>query len=91
MGITVDADPTGAFYVWANLSNLPEPLNNGMSFFRAALSEKVIIVPGMFFDVNPGNRRIHSRYENYCRISFGPDLGKIELGLDALERVIARN
>ena len=29
MGIMIDAEPTGTFYVWANLSQLPEPLNNG--------------------------------------------------------------
>ncbi|MDB6124474.1 MAG: Aminotransferase class [Pedosphaera sp.] len=90
MGITVDAEPTGAFYIWANLSNLPKPLNNGISFFRQGLKEKVIIVPGVFFDVNPGSRRAHSRYENYCRISFGPEMKKLETGLDALERVIKK-
>jgi aspartate/methionine/tyrosine aminotransferase len=88
MGIGVDAAPQGAFYVWANLSALPKPLNNGMSFFREALKEKVIIVPGVFFDVNPGNRRMHGRYENYCRISFGPELNKLETGLNGLARLI---
>ncbi|MDB6016949.1 MAG: Aminotransferase class [Pedosphaera sp.] len=90
MGICVDAEPAGAFYVWANLSHLPKPLNDGMSFFREGLKESVIIVPGVFFDVNPGNRRAHGRYENYCRISFGPELKKLETGLDALERVIKK-
>jgi aspartate/methionine/tyrosine aminotransferase len=90
MGITVEAEPAGAFYVWANLAKLPPPLNDGMTFFREGLKERVIIVPGVFFDVNPGNRRIHSRYENYCRISFGPEMRKLEIGLDALDRVIAR-
>jgi len=91
MGITVDAEPAGAFYVWANLSHLPKPLNDGMSFFRACLKEKVIIVPGVFFDVNPGNRRAQGRYTNYCRISFGPEMQKLENGLDAMERVIKKS
>src|SRR6266699_99545 len=86
MGIGVEAEPEGAFYVWANLSNLPKPLDDGMNFFREGLKEKVIIVPGVFFDVNPGNRRTQSRYENYCRISFGPEMKKLEIGLDALDR-----
>src|SRR6266404_1878334 len=90
MGIGVDAEPAGSFYVWANLSGLPKPLNDGMSFFREGLKENVIIVPGVFFDVNPGNRRLHGRYENYCRISFGPELKKLEHGLSALERVIQK-
>jgi aspartate/methionine/tyrosine aminotransferase len=90
MGIGVDAAPAGSFYVWANLSNLPNPINNGMTFFREGLKENTIIVPGVFFDVNPGNRRMHGRYENYCRISFGPELKKLQLGLEGLERVIRR-
>jgi aspartate/methionine/tyrosine aminotransferase len=90
LGITADAAPEGAFYVWANLSKLPTPLDDGMNFFRECLKEKVIVVPGMFFDVNPGNRRSLMRFKNYCRISFGPEIEKLELGLAAMERVIAK-
>src|SRR5271163_1350790 len=90
LGITADAAPAGAFYVWANLAKLPPPLDDGMNFFRECLKEKAIVVPGVFFDVNPGHRRIQARYKNYCRISFGPEIEKLELGLDALERVIKK-
>ncbi|HTV61019.1 MAG TPA: pyridoxal phosphate-dependent aminotransferase [Verrucomicrobiae bacterium] len=88
--ITADAPPAGAFYIWANLAKLPPPLDDGMNFFREGLKEKVIVVPGVFFDVNPGNRRATARYKNYCRISFGPEIEKLELGLRAIERVIAK-
>jgi hypothetical protein len=90
LDISADAAPAGAFYVWANLAKLPPPLDDGMNFFRECLKEKVIVVPGVFFDVNPGNRRTHARYKNYCRISFGPEIEKLELGLDAFGRVIAK-
>jgi aspartate/methionine/tyrosine aminotransferase len=90
LDISADAAPAGAFYVWANLAKLPKPLDDGMNFFRECLKEKVIVVPGVFFDVNPGNRRTHARYKNYCRISFGPEIEKLELGLNAFERVIAK-
>jgi aspartate/methionine/tyrosine aminotransferase len=90
LNITADAAPAGAFYVWANLAKLPPPLDDGMNFFREGLKEKVIVVPGVFFDVNPGNRRTHGRYKNYCRISFGPEIEKLELGLGAIERVIKK-
>jgi aspartate/methionine/tyrosine aminotransferase len=90
MNVTADAPPAGAFYVWANLAKLPPPLDDGMNFFREGLKEKVIVVPGVFFDVNPGNRRATARYKNYCRISFGPEIEKLELGLKAIERVIAK-
>ena len=90
MGIRADVDPAGTFYVWANLSRLPAPINDGMTLFREGLQEKVITIPGIFFDVNPEKRRAHARYEHYARISFGPEMEKLELGLDALERVIKK-
>ncbi|MDX1675977.1 MAG: pyridoxal phosphate-dependent aminotransferase, partial [Longimicrobiales bacterium] len=90
LGLRADAEPTGTFYVWADLADLPEPLNDGMAFFREGLKEKVITVPGIFFDVNPENRRAHARYQSYTRISFGPDLETVERGLDALQRTIGR-
>ncbi len=88
LGILVEADPEGAFYVWANLSQLPAPLNSGLDFFKAGLAHKVITVPGVFFDVNPGRRRPNARYKHYCRISFGPEMDSLERGLDAIERLI---
>ena len=88
MGVEVESDPEGAFYVWANLSKLPAPLNDGLEFFRAGLEHKVITVPGVFFDVNPGRRRPRARYQHYCRISFGPEMASLVRGMDALEAMI---
>ena len=90
MNIDIEAEPAGTFYIWANLSRLPGPLSDGLSFFKEGLKEKVITVPGVFFDVNPERRRSIARYGNYTRISFGPEMPALEQGLDALERLIAR-
>jgi N-succinyldiaminopimelate aminotransferase len=57
VGFTVDLPPEGTFYVWASAQHLPPSISDGMSFFRAALEQKVIAVPGDFFDVDPGKRR----------------------------------
>jgi hypothetical protein len=46
MGVRFDRFPEGTFYGWGNVAGLPPPLNEGMSFFRAALERKVITVPG---------------------------------------------
>ena len=54
LGIRIDRATEGTFYVWGNVEKLPPPLNDGMGFFRAALERRVIVVPGEFFDVNPG-------------------------------------
>lgn len=90
LGIRIDRPPDGTFYVWGNVSHLPAPLNEGMGFFRAALEKKVIVVPGEFFDVNPGKRRSsrNSRFRQYVRFSFGPSRANLELGLKRLAETI---
>lgn len=90
MGIVIESKPEGTFYFWANLSKLPAPINNGMRFFEEGIKEKFITVPGIFFDVNPGKRRgfQNAHYQNYCRISFGPELNKLEIGLNSMEKMI---
>jgi aspartate/methionine/tyrosine aminotransferase len=88
MGIIVDVEPQGTFYVWADLSQLPEAIADGFGFFEAALDEKVIIVPGEFFDINPDKRRLRRGFNKHVRISFGPSMEELKRGLDGLERVI---
>lgn len=90
MGIRFDRAPDGTFYVWGNVGHLPAPLNDGMGFFRAALERKVIVVPGEFFDVNPGKRRAKhaSRFRSYVRFSFGPALETLEKAFGRLEAMI---
>lgn len=91
MGVRFDRVPDGTFYAWGNVSALPAPLNEGMGLFRAALGKKVIVVPGEFFDVNPGKRRHGraSRFRDYVRFSFGPSMDVIERAMTRLEELIA--
>jgi aspartate/methionine/tyrosine aminotransferase len=92
MGVRFDRVPDGTFYLWGNVSALPAPLSDGMGFFRAALDQKVITVPGEFFDVNPGKRRAGraSRFKNYVRFSFGPAWATLDEALTRLEAMIAK-
>jgi aspartate/methionine/tyrosine aminotransferase len=92
LGVRVDRAPDGTFYVWGCVEDLPPPLNDGMGFFRAALEEKVIVVPGEFFDVNPGKRRHGraSRFKGYVRFSFGPAMGVLEKAVSRIEKLVAR-
>jgi aspartate/methionine/tyrosine aminotransferase len=92
LGVRVDRVPDGTFYVWGNVAQLPPPLNDGMGFFRAALEQKVITVPGEFFDVNPGKRRAArgSRFRNYVRFSFGPPSTTLETALVRLETLVSQ-
>ncbi|MSQ84912.1 MAG: pyridoxal phosphate-dependent aminotransferase [Myxococcales bacterium] len=90
MGMHVEPPPMGAFYCFASLEHLPPEIADGHAFFRAALQQNVIVVPGEFFDVNPGKRRSHipSRMRQFVRLSFGPDLATVRMGLDRLEAVV---
>src|SRR4029078_2164325 len=74
LGVRFDHHPEGTFYAWGNVAGLPPPLNDRMSCCRAALVEKIISVPGEFFDVSPGKRRsgARSRFRSYVRFSCGP-------------------
>ena len=92
MGFIIDVDPEATFYAWCDISKLPGILSQSDMFFKECLKEKVITVPGVFFDVNPGKRRlhVHSRYHTYVRISFGPSMETLKTGLDSIERVIKK-
>jgi aspartate/methionine/tyrosine aminotransferase len=92
IGVRVDRPPDGTFYVWGSVEKLPPPFNDGMSFFRAALDEKVIVVPGEFFDVNPGKRRHGraSRFKGYVRLSFGPSQSSLEKAVSRIEKMLSR-
>ncbi|CCE83817.1 Piso0_004406 [Millerozyma farinosa CBS 7064] len=84
--------PNSTFYLWLNLSPLPNKLSNCLGFFHECLHERVIVVPGFFFLINPQNL---SKLEdviwyNYVRISYGPELHQLEKGMDGIERVLRR-
>jgi len=90
MGLKVEIPPVATFYIWLDLSKLPEPLDNGLTFFEELLKEKTIVVPGIFFDLNPAHRRdlFASPCHHFVRLSFGPSLDSLDKGLDAMERVV---
>jgi aspartate/methionine/tyrosine aminotransferase len=91
-GMRLDLDPAGTFYCWADVSGLPDGLNDGMSFFKALVKEKVICVPGEFFDINPGKRRSGrpSRFRQYVRFSFGPEEKSVVEGVARIRRLVGR-
>ena len=93
LGVRFDRIPDGTFYVWGDVKNLPPPLSDGMGLFREALTKKVIVVPGEFFDVNPGKRRSGrvSRYKDHVRFSFGPAMSVLERATSRLEALVAEH
>jgi len=92
LGVKFDAPTDGTFYAWGSVADLPAPFNTGMGFFRKALEAKVIVVPGEFFDVNPGKRRAgrSSRFRSHVRFSFGPSETSVRSGLERLSALLRR-
>jgi len=84
--------PNSTFYLWLDLRGLPEAINDGLNFFQACLKEKCIVVPGIFFDLNPAKRRdlFDSPCHHFVRLSYGPRMAVLEKGLDAIERVVKK-
>ncbi|KAG5720870.1 Aspartate aminotransferase [Termitomyces sp. T112] len=92
LGLDVDIPPNSTFYIWLNLEKLPEPLNNGLVFFEELLKHKTIVIPGIFFDINPAHRRnlFNSPCHHYVRLSFGPPIADLDKGLDAIGQVLQK-
>lgn len=92
--------PDSTFYLWLDLTTLTPPLpanspidiSNGLSFFDQLIKEKAIVVPGIFFDLNPAKRRdlFDSPCHHFVRISYGPKMEVLEMGMDAIERVVKK-
>ena len=82
MGLKVRLPPRATFYVWLDLESLPTPINNGLTFFEELLKEKTIVIPGIFFDINPSHRRnlFNSPCHHFVRLSFGPPLEDLDKG-----------
>ncbi|WP_332764571.1 pyridoxal phosphate-dependent aminotransferase [Phenylobacterium sp.] len=89
LGVRFPGRGGGTFYLWGSIADLPAPYNDAEAFFRAALERKVMVVPGAFFDVNPGRRRQGpSPYADWLRFSYGPPLENVELGLGRLRQMM---
>ncbi|KAI1110028.1 pyridoxal phosphate-dependent transferase [Nemania sp. NC0429] len=92
MGFVIKYVPDSTFYLWLNLEGLPGPISDGLNFFQACLEEKVIVVPGIFFDLNPARRRdlFDSPCHHFVRFSYGPRLDDLKRGCDGIERVLQK-
>ncbi|KZF24863.1 PLP-dependent transferase [Xylona heveae TC161] len=93
IGFTLDYVPDSTFYLWLDLSTLPPSIADGLNFFQACLQEKVIVVPGIFFDLNPSRRRdlFDSPCHHFVRLSYGPRMDVLKKGLDGIERVVNKH
>ncbi|OAA60912.1 Pyridoxal phosphate-dependent transferase, major domain protein [Niveomyces insectorum RCEF 264] len=90
MGFSIRNVPDSTFYLWLDLEGLPKAIADGLNFFQACLEEKVIVVPGIFFDLNPSRRRdlFDSPCHHFVRFSYGPKMETLKRGCDGIERVL---
>ena len=90
LGIRPVQAPQGTFYLWCSVKDLPGGLSDADNFFFACLQEKVMTVPGHFFDIRPDRvRPAKEPYRHYVRFSYGPDRATIQKALARIEKVIA--
>lgn len=87
-GMICSSDINGTFYIWADISKLPFPLNNSDTFFREALRYRVIVVPGYLFDILPELHEGNSNFHKYVRFSFGPEEANLKMGLKRITQLI---
>ncbi len=84
-------EPAGTFYAFADLRGLPPGLRDADAFFEAALTERIVTVPGRRFEVgtdaHPADPAV---LEPWLRFSFGPPLSAVAEGLTRLRRVVER-
>ena len=90
LGITVEWTPKATFYIWADIRNLPPPLNDCLVFLEEAVRHKVIIVPGIFFDINPRDIRNirNSKCISFVRFSYGPGIENLEKGVKQIRNMV---
>lgn len=91
MGFKFPVIPNSTFYIWLDLSAMKsKKINTALGFFQECLREKVITVPGIFFDLNPlARREIHdSPMFHFVRLSYGPNMATLERAMDGIERVV---
>ncbi|MEO0649144.1 MAG: pyridoxal phosphate-dependent aminotransferase [Planctomycetota bacterium] len=89
LGLKVLDTSRTSFFVWADLSELPEPFDESLALYKRCLQNRVITVPGEAFDVDPGRRRRgDSPYHSWMRFSLGPSLDNLRMGLDRLSKAI---
>ena len=89
LGIKPARAPLGTFYLWCSLEDLPGELSDADQFFFACLREKVMTVPGHFFDIRPFRTRPSEEpYRHWVRISYGPDRATIAKALERITKVV---
>ncbi|SVA65298.1 uncharacterized protein METZ01_LOCUS118152 [marine metagenome] len=88
-GMKFVEEPCGTFYVWADIRGLPKGLNNADKFFRRGLEEKLISIPGRYFNIKPGNKTAAAKQlKNWVRFSFAPSMTSLSMGVETLGAMI---
>ena len=90
MNFGIKTMPQGAFYVWADVSKLPDGYNTADSFVENMLKNKIIVIKGDLFDINPNTKRQSQKWQNYIRFAFGQDIESIQKGVEIMREVLTK-
>ena len=96
IGIRTGEPPEGTFYIFADVSGLPPPLNDSEQLFLKLLERGVIVVPGIYFSLESSTSakrgsmlRSAEWLRRRVRFSFGPRLEDLARGLDILSTLVS--
>jgi len=92
MGVEFPSRAEGTFYAFGSVAKLPAPLNTGVGFMHEGIANRVMTVPGEYFDVNPNRERTRtSPLDSFVRFSFGPPRQNLEAGLSRLAEMVKKH
>jgi len=89
LNFIINKNTNSTFYIFACTDNLPIKIQDGTNFLDECIKEKLIVVPGYYFNLTRTTNNNH--FKNYVRFSYGCSLDKIKRGIEKINRIINKN
>ena len=91
LGVQLSPKARGSFYLWGDVSFLPDGWNNALDFLDRALDQQVVVIPGQAFDINPEGSHAAGTgaFDRFIRFSYGPAEASLSAGFDRLEAALS--
>ncbi|MEI6728463.1 MAG: pyridoxal phosphate-dependent aminotransferase [bacterium] len=88
LGFKIQSIPQGAFYIYADISSLPKGLNTDLEFTQKMLENKLIVIPGRYFDLSDTADTPQAKFSQFVRFSYGCSMDEVKIGVEKLREVL---
>lgn len=88
LGFKIPSIPSGAFYIYADISGLPRGLNTDLEFTQKMLENKLIVIPGRYFDLSNTADTPEAKFSQFVRFSYGCSMEEVKMGVGRLREVM---